>query len=333
MKTDNFSGIRIFLLSGEEFQRLERLSEILEITVDDATRDFNLDVFYVNDYKKAEEIIEFLTKLSGLIMTYPMIAERRVIVIRNFDELHKDTRKKTCKIILKTPETTLVIIEGEKASLSPAPKEYFKSENFKPIYENRLPTWVKERFKKRGKKVSDSAVALLINNAGTVLRELDGEIEKATIIAGDGEYVTDENVKLVVGSFRRDTVWGLCNAVGLGDFKEAINILTNLMEAGKDTETSIIYLLYSHIMKISEYNRLIKKGVPKAEAMKVVTTNPFLWRLNKMEAQTRNFNPRKIRRVLTVLGHMESTLKRSSIDKKLLMGFLIPFIMPELKKA
>ena len=71
MKTDNFSGIRSILLSGEEFQRLERLSEILDFTVDEATRDFNLDVLHSDDYKKPDE---FLTKFSEIIMTFPMIA-------------------------------------------------------------------------------------------------------------------------------------------------------------------------------------------------------------------------------------------------------------------
>ncbi len=143
----------------------------------------------------------------------------------------------------------------------------------------------------------------------------------------------------VVGPFKRETVWGLCNAVGLNDFNEAVNILANLMEAGKDSkdnkinETAIVYHLNSHIMKISEYKSLIKKGVPKEVAMKVVTPYPFFWKRNKMEEQTRNLNPQMIRRALTVLGRMESTLKRSSIDKKLLMEFLIPLMMPKMKKA
>ena len=39
----NLSNIRVVLLAGEEFQRKERLKEILEAAVDPATRDFNLD--------------------------------------------------------------------------------------------------------------------------------------------------------------------------------------------------------------------------------------------------------------------------------------------------
>ena len=330
MKTEIFSETRVVLLSGEEFQRLERMSEILATTVDEATRNFNLDILYPEDFT--------VGKLSELIMTFPMMTQRRIIVIRDFDKLNKDVIKKACEVIKQLPETALVIVEGEKARLSPRPQSHFTAESFKQIYENRLPDWIKNRFKKRGKTVADSAVALMINNVGIVLRELDSEIEKVTIVAEDRDNVTEDDVKQVVGPFKRDTVWGLCNAVGLEDFKEATKILNNLMEKEKDaddkkiSETFIIWTLYSHIMKISEYNRLKKHGVPHDEAMQIVTTKKFLWNLNKMNAQIRNLNPHRIRRILTVLGRTESTLKRSRIDKKLLMEFLIPLIMPKEQK-
>ena len=331
MNTDTFSLVRVILLSGEDFQRSERLSEILDAVVDEATRDFNLDVIHSEDFRNKSG--EFITKFTELIITFPMMVQRRVVVVRNFDKLDKDTRKKASEALLNTPETTLVIIEGEVAKLSPIPKKYYTAEAFKPIYENRLPRWIKDRFNKRGKKITDSAVALMINNAGTVPRELDGEIEKTTIIAGDSETVTEDDVKLVVGEFRRDTVFALCNVVGLGDFKEAVKILTTLMETEKNRGTFFLSQLYSHIMKISEYQRLRKNGIPHSEALKTASPSQYLWNLNKMTEQINNFSPVQIKRSLNVLGRTESTLKRSGIDKKLLMELLIPFIIPNAKKV
>ncbi|MFC1649997.1 DNA polymerase III subunit delta [Candidatus Latescibacterota bacterium] len=337
MTIGNLSETRVVLLSGEEFQRLERMSEILGAVIDKSTRDFNLDILYAEDYKNKQN--ELLTKLSELIMTFPMMAKRRVVVVRDFDKLNKEIAKKASSVIQKTPETAFVLIEGEKASLTPKPKGYFITEKFTIIYEEKLPGWVRTRFKKRGKTISESAIAHLINNAGTILRELDNEIEKVTIVAGESSNIDEEDVKKVVGAFKRDTIWGLCNEVGLQDFRESAKILNNLLEKEKTaddkkiTETFIISQLFSHIMKLSEYNRLIKIGVPQNEAMKVVVSSPFLWKINKMTPQVRNLSPRKIRRMLTVFGRTESTIKRSSIDKKLLMEFMIPLIMPDAQKA
>jgi DNA polymerase-3 subunit delta len=256
-----------------------------------------------------------------------MMTSRRVVVLRDFDKLPKEIVKKIAKTLSKTPETTLVIVEGENASIPGAPKALVKSESFKPIYESKLPSWIRNRFRKRGKKVDDKAIALLINNVGTPLGELNGEIEKVLIIAQEHDLVTEEDVRQVVGEFKRDTVWGLCNAVGLGDFKGSVKILENLMENEKNKETWYVSQLFSHIIKISEYNRLKKKGIPHEEAMKVVASSPFLWNLNRLNEQTHHMTHRSVQRALNVLSRTESALKRSRIDKKLLMELALPFIM------
>ena len=319
MKNENLSGIRVILLSGDEFQRSERLAGILDAAVDKATRDFNLDVFAPETFK--------LESVSELIITFPMMAERRVIVIRDFDSIHPETRKKAAAVIKNTPDTTLVVIEGEKAALSPKPPaKYFKAETFKTIYENGLPSWIQGRFVKRGKKASPDAVALLMNNVGTILRELDSEIEKVIVASPGKDSITKEDVSKVVGEFRHDTVWNLCNAVGLGDFDSALGILTNLMDSEKNRETFYVSTLATHILKIAEYNSLRRKGVSHGEALKVATTIPFLWKLNKMDAQTRNFGEHEVRRALTLLTDAELMLKKYSVDKRLMAEILIPLV-------
>ncbi len=324
MNKEDLSKIRVVLLAGEEFQRKERLKEILDTAVEPATRDFNLDIITPKNKNIPVE------NLAELVMMFPMMASRRIVVVRDFDTIDTSVRKQACEIIAGTPESTLVIVEGEKAALSPAPpKNYVLKELFKKIYENKLPSWIKGRFSVRGRKVTDGAVALLINNIGDGLRELDSEIEKVTIMSGDGDTVEEKTVEQVVGSFKRHTVWTLCNAVGLGNFGEAVGILDNLMESEKNKETYYIATLNSHILKIAAYNSLVGKGTPHQEAMKTVTESPFLWKLNKMDRQARNFGDREVRRALSMLVRTESSLKKSRMDKRLIMELMIPFIMPK----
>lgn len=337
MSHNDLSTIRVILLTGEEFQRSERLSDIIEATVDPATRDFNFDTFSPEDLKEnnAEKKADNkVGKLAEIIIMFPMMAARRVIVIRDFDSLHPETRKKISAIIAGTPDTTLVIVEGEKASLSPKPpSKHLLTESFKRIYESHLPSWVRGRFAKRGKKVSDGAIALLINNIGDGLRELDGEIDKILVTVGDSEMVDEKAVEQVVGAFRRYTVWAFCNAVGLGNFGEAAHILENLMETERNRETWYLSSLASHIMKIAEYNRLVREGTPHEDAIKMVSDNPYFWKLNNMDIQTRNYNDRDIRRTLTAIGRTESTLKKSGIDHRLLMELMLPYMMPKAGKG
>jgi DNA polymerase III delta subunit len=330
VKKDNHSDIRVIVLAGEEFQRLERLSALIEEKVDKATRDFNYDSLWPEDFKKNDDSRKEngVGKFSNLLQTYPMMAARRVIVFRFFDELHPEIRKKICACLQKTPETTLVILEGEKVSLSPKPpKAWLREETFKKIYERDLPSWIHSQFAKRGKKIAENAVALLMNNVGDVLSEMDGEINKVTIAVGERNPVTLEDVEKIVGMFRKYTTYAFCNAVGEGNFAEASLILTNLMETEKNKETWYITLLASHFMKIAEYKAQIKAGIPHDIAMKVLATNEYFWKLNNFGVQVRNLGEKDIRRALIRLAETDSVFKKSSLDNRLIMEIMLPEIM------
>ena len=84
--------------------------------------------------------------------------------------------------------------------------------------------------------------------------------------------------------------------------------------------------LATHILKIAEYNSRRRKGVSHDEALKVATSIPFLWKLNKMDAQTRNFGEHEVRHALTLLTDAESMLKKYSVDKRLMAEILIPLV-------
>lgn len=311
---------------------MSRMDEILEAAVDPATKDFNYDVLR-GDEMNSGSGADLTARLSELIMTFPMMADRRVVVIRNFDSIRKDRKKAVSGVIAKTPESTLVVVEGEKAKLSPKPKTGLLSETFKPVYENRLPGWLRDRFRARGKSVEDGVIGLLINNVGTVLRELDSEIGKIIIASQGEERITEEAAARVVGQFKRDTVYGLCNAVGLGNLELAAKILTNLIETEPNKETYFLSSIISHIAKLGEYNRLAGEGTPHSEAMKTVTHSPYLWKLNRYNEQAKHFSPGRAGRAMKFLCRTDSMIKKSSLDNRLFLEIALPFITPRSKTA
>ncbi len=315
---------RVVILSGEEFQRTERLEELLAEVTNPATRDFNCDVFHPDDLRRTADTGRF----SDILMMFPMMADRRVIVVRNADDIPAEVRKKLAASIAKTPDTSLVIVEGEKVSLSPKPPaRHLREETFRRIYERDLPSWIRGRFAKRGKKAADGAAAILVNNIGDSLRELDGEIEKITIAIGDAPLVTERDAERIVGEFRRHTVYTLTKAVGTGDFAEAARILRSLLESERGKETYYVASLAAHLMKIAEYRALVRTGMSRGEAIKEMKENDFLWKLNRMDEQVKAFDDDRIRRGLAVLAETDSALKRSGPDNELIVGIMLPRLM------
>jgi len=329
LKPEELTGIRIVTLAGEEFQRLERLREILDAVVDPGTRDFNLDTF-MGDSFKAEKLPEF----TAAAATFPMMTDRRIIVVRDFGKIHPETRKKMIASLKNLPESTLMILEGSE--VKPAvktPKGQVLADFYKPVFENRIASWIKERFAKRGYSVDNSAVALIVNNVSGSLGEIDGEIEKITSSAGDVKRITEDAVAKVVGSFRRDTIFNLANTVGKGDLKESVEILRSLMSAEKNNESFYMSHLGGHVLKIARYHARIRAGVNPKAAQNEAVANPYFWKLNKMDEQVRRFGPAEIRRALKAVAAADSRLKKRPGDTGVLLELMLGAVVPFRKKG
>src|SRR5687768_1472243 len=91
-----------YLLFGEdEYRKEDALRHLLDAAVEPATRDFNLDQRRGND-------IDAET-LSSLLGMPPMMAERRVIVIRDVTTLKKDARL-ALERYLASPSSDILLV-------------------------------------------------------------------------------------------------------------------------------------------------------------------------------------------------------------------------------
>ena len=73
-----------FFFGEDDFLKDARMRELVDVAVDPVTRDFNLEVRRGNELDTET--------LDSLLSTPPMLAERRVVVVRDVDKLKKDAR-------------------------------------------------------------------------------------------------------------------------------------------------------------------------------------------------------------------------------------------------
>ena len=99
----NRSFERAYYFHGDdEFLKDELLREVLEAAVDPATRDFNLDM------RRGGEV-DAETLLS-LLSTPPMLAERRVVVLRDAHALRKDARAALDRYLASPARDVLLVL-------------------------------------------------------------------------------------------------------------------------------------------------------------------------------------------------------------------------------
>ena len=186
LKRRSFDGA--YYISGDDdYQKDDAVRQLIEAALDPGARDFNLDIRRASDLD-AET-------LSVLLSTPPMMAERRVIVVRDTGALKKDVRK-VLDDYLRRPAPDLLLLltlaAGSKAdsALSAATTQL----QFDPLTGDRIPKWIAHHVTTELKiRISAPAIELLQAAVGSDLHQLAGELDKlASYVEGnDGEIGED----------------------------------------------------------------------------------------------------------------------------------------------
>ncbi len=228
---------RAYYLHGEEeYTKQVVLDELLNAAVDPATRDFNLDV------RRGSELDA--ETLGSLLSTPPMMAERRVVVVRDVHALKKDARAALDRYLAQpAPDQIVVLVAptGEKEDKELSAKT--ESVELAPLSAARIPKWIAYYAEQELKcRITPEAVELLQEAAGTELTQLRMELDKLGSFAAGGEI--DENaVTATVGVKRGETVTSLLDAIGSRDARLALELLPRVLQLPKTDAVPIVMML------------------------------------------------------------------------------------------
>lgn len=172
------------------------------------------------------------------VCTPPMQAERRLVVVREFNRYRKDDQERLlaevkkqsqfCRLVLTTPDdwrvTRLIASQGcSKFVVTIAPAE-----------EAELRALVERWVKQNRIRVSTDARELLLEVSGGSLRQLRGELDKIRTFLGTGQEVGKETVRDLAGHWQEYQVSEFVDAVVRRDRSEALTSLRRLAEWGEE---------------------------------------------------------------------------------------------------
>src|SRR5690349_19066053 len=134
LKTRAFEPV-YFFHGEDDYLKDARTRDLVEAAVDPATRDFNLELC-----RGSELDAETLDALLG---TPPMLADRRVVVIRDVDKLKKDARALLLRYLdHPARDTVLVLVAPAGAKADKPLSDRTAAVEFAPLTGDRLPKWV-----------------------------------------------------------------------------------------------------------------------------------------------------------------------------------------------
>src|SRR6185312_12113830 len=212
---------RAYSIHGdEEFLKDAAVRQLLAAALDPATRDFNLDIRDASSVS-AEE-------LASLLATPPMMADRRVVLVRDAASLRKDARAAVDHFLQraasKNADIVLVLVFGPADRGKPDRsllQRTFSLET-EPLTGNRVPKWIVHHAQTvLGVAVTDEAASLLVDHAGNDLAALAGELDKLASYS-NGATIDEQAVSAVVGVRRGETLGDFLDLVALRDAPRAL---------------------------------------------------------------------------------------------------------------
>ncbi len=245
----------IYVLFGDdEFRKDAAVRDLVEAAVDPSTRDFNLELRRGGDLS-AET-------LDALLGTPPMLAERRVVVIRDVDKLKKDARAMLGRYLVRpASDLLLVLVAPAGAKLDKELSQRGVAVEFEPLTGDRLPRWVSYHAEHvLGRAITPEAVALLIEATGPDLTQLALELEKLASYATD--VIDERAVSEVVGVRRGESLGDLLDAVAAKDAATALALLSGVLQQPKTTAVSIVMNLTTQTLALAYGVAARERGTP-----------------------------------------------------------------------
>ena len=234
-----------FLLHGEdEFRKEDALRHLIDAAVDPATRDFNFDL------RRGAELDG--ETLASLLAMPPMMADRRVVVVRDIGGLKRDARA-ALEAYLKSPAPDLLVVLT-------APADAKEDKTFarlvdavecEPLSGAKLPKWIATRAEKHlGVSITPAAIELLQDSVGGELAQLALELDKLAAYTGGGP-IDEHAVAAVVGVRREETLGALLDAVAQRNPTLALTLIPGVLQHPKNSAVTTVMALTTQTLALA----------------------------------------------------------------------------------
>jgi DNA polymerase-3 subunit delta len=253
LKKREFDPVYYFY-GDDDFLKDLRVRELVEAAIDPATRDFNLE------HRRGADVDA--EALDSLLSTPPMLAERRVVVIREVDKLRKDARK-LLDDYLKRPaaDTVLLLVSLTGIKLDKLLSDRSTAVEFAPLAGDRVLKWVSYQAETvLGHSITPTAASLLVEAVGDDLSQLAVELEKLASFSTD--TIDEAAVSAVVGVRRGESLGELLDAVAARDATTAITLLPGVLQQPKMNAVLIGMHLATQTLALSFGEAARARGVP-----------------------------------------------------------------------
>jgi DNA polymerase III subunit delta len=208
----------------EDVLKDEAVRTILDQALDPAMRDFNFDQRSAGQLDPEE--------VHSLCNTLPMLAERRVVVLRDVEAWKRKTKGKNeflRYLERPNPATVVILLQGggeDTEDKELAGRSY--SVRFDPLSLGQATKWVLRQAERQKVNLEPAAAEHLVNAVGPGLGALSSELGKLASLPAD-KPITPEQVGIFVGVRQGETLLDWRTAILEEQSGRAVSLLSSIL--------------------------------------------------------------------------------------------------------
>ena len=256
LKRGTFDGA--YYVHGEDdFQKDDAVRQLVDAAVEPAMRDFNMEVL------RAQETDA--KSLDAALSALPMMADRRIVVIRDASALKKDARKVLDRYLEKpSPDILVILVETSGGKTDKELSRNSTPLEFDHLSADRIPRWISHYASTQfGAKISAEAADLLQIAVGTDLHQLVSELDKLASFA-NGREITEEDVGAVVGVRRGETMADFLDEVARRNVSKALELLPVILSQPKTSGVQLVMALTVQTIALAWGKARLKEGLSQS---------------------------------------------------------------------
>lgn len=306
----------VFLFIGDDAYLKEKALQKLRASLLGKAADGSDQKIFCGYDLDPQEVFDCLT-------TLPLLSEKRLIVIRDIEDISDDLKKNLISYIQKPLPSVYLVLDAHDDDILEdysAVSKHITIQRFGIPRGGSLSSWITEFLASQGKTIAPDALMILRELEGNDLSYLAQELEKLVTFIGSRKEIKVSDVEEIVGKSLILSAFGITDALNARDASEALKIVSCLIALGKK-ESEIIGLLSWHL------KRLLRAKILKTGGESDYTVGSLLKIGQRFQRdffkQLADFKLEKLRRDIQILLQADLNIKRTKFDPGTILEFTL----------
>ena len=306
IKSKKFSPI--YLLMGEEEFYIDYLTNLItENSISKSEKEFNYNVLYGKE-TDVDELISICKK-------FPLMSNYQVVVLKEAQDLSR-TIDQLAGYANNFLESTILIINYKHKSLDKRKSLYkliskngvvFES---KRLYENQVQQWIVDQLNNKGIKISNKAVAMIVDFLGTDLSKINNELSKLIQLKKDLKEISENEIEKYIGISKEYNNFELRNAISEKNTFKAFQIADYFAKNPNSNPLAVtILMVFDFFSKLLLYHA--NDSLPDSKKAFIMKINPYF--IKEYNRASKNYSIKRVTQVISIIREYDLKSKGSGV--------------------